>query len=111
MANVDSVKLVSDERGFELHLWLDEMPEEMPDGGIILNIHSVAVDLLAACEREIAPWHREGMKVLAEMKAAGAFECGPDDIDESGGYDRSDPKHPDWHSVHADHYDNREKAS
>lgn len=105
MTNVETIKIVSDERGFELHLWLDEMPEEMPDGGIILNIHSVAVDLLAACEREIAPWHREGVKVLAEMKAAGAFACDPD---ESGGYDTSDPKHPDWHSVHADIWDARE---
>ena len=26
------------------------------------------------------------------------------------GYDRDDPKHPDWHSVHADLYDNREKG-
>ena len=36
-----------------------------------------------------------------------AFVCNPD---ESCGYDTSDPKHPDWHSVHADVWDNREKG-
>jgi hypothetical protein len=33
------------------------------------------------------------------------FACEPD---ESCGYDRDDPKHPDWHSVHADLWDMRE---
>ena len=32
------------------------------------------------------------------------FMCDPD---ESGGYDRSDPKHPDFHSVRADIWDAR----
>lgn len=36
------------------------------------------------------------------------FRCNPD---ESGGYDISDPKHPDFHSVHADIWDNREKGA
>jgi hypothetical protein len=27
---------------------------------------------------------------------------------DSEAYDLSDPKHPDWHSVHADLYDSRE---
>ena len=27
------------------------------------------------------------------------------------GVDRSDPKHPDWHSTHADIWDNREKGA
>jgi hypothetical protein len=28
-------------------------------------------------------------------------------IDDGSGYDRSDPKHPDWHSVHSDIWDMR----
>ena len=35
-----------------------------------------------------------------------AFKCDPD---ESGGYEANSPKHPDWHSVHADIWDARER--
>lgn len=97
-ADAVEIRIECDERGFELYLVLADGHER------VFNVQAVAVDLLAAVEREIAPWHREGMAVLAAMRAGGAFECDPD---ESAGYDRDDPKHPDWHSVHADHYDAR----
>jgi len=38
------------------------------------------------------------------------FLCAVEDVDESGGYAADDPKHPEFHSVHADIYDNREKV-
>jgi hypothetical protein len=123
--NVTEIRIETEEDGFWLILdgHEDEIATEYR-----FNIHGVAVDLLAAVEREIAPWHREGMKVLAEMKAAGAFECEDPEqawiedqrvvaIREDGSYrydrdedayDPSDPKHRNWHSVHADLYDNRE---
>lgn len=61
----------------------------------------------------IGPYLQEKEAAFAEFKQAAkygtgpaaAFVCSRYDVDESGGYDRSDPKHPDWHSVHADHYD------
>lgn len=55
----------------------------------------------------IWPWIAEKEEAYQEFKrarAAGVFACDPD---ESGGYDLSDPKHPDWHSVHADIWDAR----
>ena len=81
---------------------------------------NVAEELYEAVKREIGPWLYERDQARAE------FRCSPD---ESGGvadvldgiseaaaraaaaaYELSDPKHPDWHSVHADIYDNREKV-
>lgn len=121
-ADAESIRIESDECGFELHLTDTE--------GLVhvFNVHGVAVDLLAAVERKIAPWHREGVAVLAEMRAAGAFCCDPDEsagmtervvaIREDGSYrvepedydpyDPSDPKHRNYHSVHADIWDARE---
>lgn len=104
LADADSIRVVSDECGFELHFTTTD------DELYRVNIQGVAAMLLSAVEREIAPWHREGMAVLAEWRRDGAIACDPD---ESGGldepYDWNDPKRPDFHSVHADHYDARER--
>lgn len=43
---------------------------------------------------------------LHNTKPPAVFACVPD---ESCGYDRSDPKHPDWHSTHADLWDSRDR--
>lgn len=96
--DASEIRIETDECGFELHL-------TDSDGDThVFNIQAAAVDLLSAVERTIAPWHREGMAVLAEWRAAGAFSA----YDPSDAYDLSDPKHPAFHSVHADHYDARE---
>lgn len=39
-----------------------------------------------------------------------SFDPEPDDGPEDSGYAPDDPKHPDWHSVHADLWDLREKG-
>src|SRR5262245_58537989 len=98
-ADADSIKVESDECGFELHVTTTDGERH------VFNIHGVAVDLLAEVERTLAPWHREGMSVLREMQRVGAFECGDpegewvkDQMREA--YDISDPKHPDFHSTH-----------
>lgn len=36
---------------------------------------------------------------------------GLDDTDYDDAYEPDDPKHPDWHSIHADIWDNRDKAA
>jgi hypothetical protein len=51
----------------------------------------------------IGPYLRERDEARRTLPAR--FECDPD---ESGGYDLSDPKHPDFHSVHADIWDMRD---
>lgn len=95
--DAETISVESDECGFELHV-------TDTDGDVhVFNIQAAAVDLLSAVERTIAPWHREGMAVYAEWRAAGAFSA----YDPSDAYDLSDPKHPRYHSVHADMWDAR----
>jgi hypothetical protein len=50
----------------------------------------------------IGPWLRERDEAKATMPAY--FACDPDE----SGYDVSDPKHPDHHSIHVDIWDMRE---
>ena len=63
-------------------------------------------------EQDKDPRRMEPMELLrdilvwrATLDPPQAFACDPD---ESCGYEADDPKHPDWHSVHADLYDQRE---
>lgn len=63
------------------------------------------------CKAAILPWLMERDEALRTMPRA--FACNPDEsggfaLSDDSGYDRSDPKHPDWHSVHADIWDMRE---
>jgi hypothetical protein len=95
------ISVVGDEDGFELHF-------SSTTGDYVVNIHGVAQLLLDAANKEIGGWYREGQAAAADyahVRAVGGFACDPD---ESGGYDPSDPKHRNWHSVHADLYDQRE---
>lgn len=63
MASAVNVKIESDERGFELHLVVDEDVEIDPLGRLVLNVHGVAPQLLAECKRVIGPY-------VDEMRAA-----------------------------------------
>ncbi len=58
--NVDSIKIESDERGFELHIETDE-------GDVfVFNIHGVADDLYKAVTSTIGPWRAEALTAKAE---------------------------------------------
>ena len=84
----EEIKIESEENGFHLVVdgerWLIADPEALYD-------HVKA---------SIGPW-------LYEMYAAKATM--PPSYDVREAYDPSDPKHSDWHSVHADIWDMREK--
>lgn len=55
----------------------------------------------------IGPWLRERDEAQRAYHAhVGAFHCDPDES--AGAYELSDPKHPQFHSVHADLWDTRE---
>ncbi len=109
LGNVDSVQIENDENGFELHLSTDEF------GPIVVNIQSECETLYDQVKARIGPYLQERDEARSAV-AAGvslkAFLCEPN---ESAGmaevYDISDPKHPDWHSVHADIWDNRDKTA
>lgn len=90
LGRADEITVDSDEDGYELRISTDR-------GVYVVNIHAVTDEILEGAKR-IAVWQDE-------MRAASASYVPPVDPD---GYDRSDPKHPDWHSVHADRYDSRE---
>jgi hypothetical protein len=95
--NAESVKVDTDEGAITLEIDADD--------GIrwTVNIHGIDLDAFyASVQSGVGGYLRE------RDEARRAFVCAPADVDESGGYDLSDPKHPDFHSVHADLYDNRE---
>lgn len=98
--NAESIKIESDERGFELHILVDEDPVLSDSGWMVLNVHAIADELYDAVRSEIGPWLQEREDARRTLPVAA--------MDVSDGYDLTDPKHPDWHSVHADLYDSRE---
>ena len=87
----DWVSVESDEDGFELHISTER-------GLYVVNVHACAQSLLEQAYREIGGWYRSGQNAAAARPVT----------NDGDGYDTSDPKHPDWHSVHADLYDSRE---
>ena len=96
--HAEAIRVESDECGFELHV-------DTSDGDrYVFNVHAVAWDFAADVDATIGAWRREGEDVRATMRQAAAIAAA------EGGYDRSDPKHPDWHSTHADVYDLRERG-
>jgi hypothetical protein len=114
--SAESVTVESDERGFELHFVVTEEPFVDERGHMVVNIQACDLDTFYdQVKARIGPYLREKEEAFAEFRAARypgggyvRFLCAVDDVDESGGYDRSDPKHPEYHSVHADIWDLRE---
>lgn len=98
----------------------EDITVEWDEGGCFLHVDGETwrvADPEALYDRvkaAILPWLMERDEAWGEFKQAlrsgtgpaAAFVCR--DVDESGGYDTSDPKHPDFYSVHVDHYDARE---
>ncbi len=91
LGRAHDVSIVGDEDGFELHFSTDE-------GSYVVNVHSVAADLYWSARKEIGSWLSDG------EEARRNYDLVKDDAD---AYDPSDPKHPNWHSVHADLWDAR----
>ncbi len=90
LGTATDIRIVGDEDGFELHFTTQ-------DDAFVVNIHGVAEELLTAAQGEIGEWLEEGGRARAERRH---------DAEQRDAYDlRTDPKHPDWHSVHADRYD------
>ena len=107
LGSADEITIECDERGFELRISTDQ-------GCYRINVHNAASDLYEAVQRTIAPWWAGGQAVLASMHRGPRGDCRwtNEDIAE---YERQalltfDPKHPDFHSIHADIWDNREKT-
>jgi predicted metal-dependent phosphoesterase TrpH len=101
MTNADRIEIESDERGFELHVWVDEEPRVHDSGLMVLNIQNIDLDAFYdQVKARIGPYLRERDEARRTLPTAVHAD--------SEAYDLSDPKHPDWHSVHADLYDSRE---
>jgi hypothetical protein len=96
----ESVAVDSDEGAFTL-----EVADENGDY-FTVNIHGIDLDAFYdQVKSRIGPYLRE------RDEAKQAFDVREYRVTEDGGlepYDISDPKHPDYHSVHADIWDARE---
>lgn len=99
---IESVKIESDERGFELHLTDDDGTR------YVLNVHAVAARLLKATQDEIGAWLEEGRRLADEHErelCRHGYPEGCPDCDAPAhlptvlkdGYELSDPKHPTYH--------------
>lgn len=93
---IDGVLFDADEDGLSLVL-------SGRDAEYRLNVQDVLEELYNAVRADVRPWILEREQARAQ---AVVFACDPDES--AGAYDLSDPKHPDFHSVHVDHYDSRE---
>lgn len=69
MTRVEQVKIESDERGFELHLIVDDDIQVDDDGRVILNVQAVAEELYDAVKNGIGPWLYEMESARAEYRA------------------------------------------
>lgn len=92
-----AVTFEGDEDGW--HMFIDT-----DDGKIDVHVHAVAWELFENCDRTIGEEHRYAMSIKQQVAVAKTV----DDDDPDQGYDRDDPKHPEWHSTHADIWYQRE---
>lgn len=72
MIHVDTIEVDDDEGRFILRLWLDEDPVADAGGRIELDIHSVAIELLDAAEKEIGPYRAEANAARREFETGRA---------------------------------------
>ncbi len=94
---IDGVLIDPDENGF--HLILSGEDREY---NFTLDA-SAAQQLVTAVAVEISPWIREMRKNSEEYASS---RLGP--VGASGGYDPTDPKHPDYHDTMSEVWDSRE---
>ncbi len=75
MADVEAVKIESDERGFELHIVVGDDIDVDDEGRAILNVQGVAEELLHEVVTKIGPWVLEGLAVKREYdRAKGRYD-------------------------------------
>ncbi len=92
LGTADEITVASLEDGFELHI-------DTEQGTFIVNVHGVSEHLLHQINSEIGEWYEEGGRARLEQRH---------DAEQADAYDLRNPKHPQYHSVHADLYDSRE---
>ena len=101
--NADSIKVETDEDGFWLEIE-DGDPSALHQPGRYRFRISDPEALYDHVKAAIGPWLYERDQAKRER---GTFIVAPG-WDQAAGYDISDPKHPDYHSIHADIWDARE---
>lgn len=69
MADVESVRIESDERGFELHIVVGDDIDVDEQGRAILNVQAVAEELFDAVKSSIGPYLAERDMALALYRA------------------------------------------
>ncbi len=93
IGRAESITVDSDEDGFYLTIVTDE-------GSFSVVVQEVSRQLLDEVNASIGRYWEEGQ--AARQHALERRH----DAEQADAYDlRTDPKHPDWHSVHADRYD------
>jgi hypothetical protein len=97
IARADSVRIECEEDGFWMEVDFSYAPHMTEDGRIRFNIHSIDLDAFYdQVKARIGPYLRE------RDDARRMYEA------DAGAYELSDPKHPDYHSIHADIWDARD---
>ncbi len=91
LGHAHTVELIPDEDGFNLHF-------DTEDGSFVINVHGVIDDLISV-GNVLVDYMAEGALAAAQHRA---------DMEQRDAYDLRNPKHPDYHSVHAYLWDARE---
>lgn len=89
----------------------EDIQVEWDEGGCFLSVDgerwlvSDPEKLYDQAKAAILPWLMEREEARRTMPVPG---FGENVFSDESGYDRDDPKHPDFHSIHADIWDMRE---
>ena len=102
----DTIRVDSDEDGF--HLIVQTEAGEWHD----FKIQALAWEFYEDVKRTIGEWYAEGKRAEAEWRYSQPVVLSdpahwPSDEELAQPYDQDDPKHPDYHSIHADIWGSR----
>jgi hypothetical protein len=100
--HADDIRVDNDEGRYIL---LISTPDE--DGAFRFDIHDLVLDFYATVQREIRPYVLEAESVRHEV--ASTVAAARATKDSGDGYDRDDPKHPDWLDTLTDWADDQRK--
>lgn len=100
----DSVKVDSDEGRITLEISISDVVDGWDPDRLTLDIHGIDLDAFYdSVKGRIGPYLRERDEALRSRPVSMRTYSDPD----AEPYDISDPKHPEFHSVHADIWDAR----